>query len=119
LAYSNPKKAKILGCDVAGIVEEVGINIKNLKVGDRVFGDLSGGNFGGFAEFTRAKEKRVSYYSGKHELRRGCCPTPCRVLAYQAFFDYLQLQPGHTVLINGAGGGVGTIGIPILKHLGV
>ncbi|HBH47511.1 MAG TPA: alcohol dehydrogenase [Bacteroidales bacterium] len=115
----KPKKAKILGCDVAGIVEEVGINIKNLKVGDRVFGDLSGGNFGGFAEFTRAKEKELAIIPENMSFEEAAALPHAGVLAYQAFFDYLQLQPGHTVLINGAGGGVGTIGIPILKHLGV
>ena len=56
----KPKKTKILGCDIAGRVETIGNNIKKLKPGDEVFGDLSEGSWGGFAEYVCAQIGRAS-----------------------------------------------------------
>ncbi|MCW8851001.1 MAG: alcohol dehydrogenase catalytic domain-containing protein [Melioribacteraceae bacterium] len=50
LGISKPK-IKILGCDISGIVESIGKDVKDIKVGDEVFGDISGSNWGGFAEY--------------------------------------------------------------------
>src|SRR5437667_814166 len=51
-------KRKILGSDIAGRIESIGKNIKQLKPGDEVYGDLSG-QWGGFAEYVCAKEKSL------------------------------------------------------------
>jgi NADPH:quinone reductase-like Zn-dependent oxidoreductase len=48
---------KVLGADVAGIVEQIGPSVTQFKPGDEVFGDLSAGGFGGFAEYVAADEK--------------------------------------------------------------
>lgn len=50
-----PKK-KIFGADVSGVIEAVGNNVKKLRIGDEVFGDLSGSGSGGFAEYVTAPE---------------------------------------------------------------
>ena len=50
------KPHSILGCDVAGQVESVGNKVKNLQPGKEVFGDLSGGNWGCFAEYVCARK---------------------------------------------------------------
>ena len=51
---------KVLGCDVAGTVEEVGRNVTRFRPGDEVFGDISQDGWGGFAEFVRARETSLS-----------------------------------------------------------
>ena len=56
----KPKK-KILGCDVAGRIEAVGKKVKNFKPGDEVFGDLSTGGWGGFAEYVCAQQNALSH----------------------------------------------------------
>ena len=56
----KPKKINILGCDIAGQVESVGSNVKQLQPGDKVFGDLSQGSWGGFAEFLCARESSLT-----------------------------------------------------------
>ncbi len=52
-------RLKIIGCDVAGVVTEVGKNITKFSIGDEVFGDLSESGWGGFAEFVTAKEDAI------------------------------------------------------------
>ena len=55
----KPKKIRILGCDIAGRIEAVGKNVKLLRSGDEVFGDLSGCGWGGFAEYVCARDNSV------------------------------------------------------------
>jgi len=54
------KPKKILGCDIAGRVEAIGKNVKQFQPGDDVFGDISGGNWGGFAEYACARENEIA-----------------------------------------------------------
>ncbi len=53
---SKPRRINILGCDIAGRVEAVGNNVKRFNPGDEVFGDISRGRWGGFAEYVCADE---------------------------------------------------------------
>ena len=48
--FLRPKSNKLHGCDIAGHIEAVGENVRHLRVGDEVFGDLSEGGWGAFAE---------------------------------------------------------------------
>ncbi|MGB2876804.1 MAG: NAD(P)-dependent alcohol dehydrogenase, partial [Dehalococcoidales bacterium] len=59
LLFGLLKPHKILGGDIAGRVEGVGRNVKQLQPGDEVFGDLSGCGFGGFAEYVCARENAL------------------------------------------------------------
>jgi NADPH:quinone reductase-like Zn-dependent oxidoreductase len=115
----KPRKATILGCDVAGVVEKVGKSVTKFNPGDAVLGDLSNGNFGGFADYTIANEDELCLKPKKLTFEEAAALPHAGLLAYQSFFDYMKLEPGMKVLINGAGGGVGTIGIPILKSIGI
>ena len=56
----KPTRIKILGCDIAGRVEAVGINVKQFQPGDEVFGDLSSCGWGGFAEYVCAPENALA-----------------------------------------------------------
>ena len=53
-------KRKIIGCDVAGIITAIGGKVTKFNIGDAVFGDLSGGNWGGFAEYACAHENELA-----------------------------------------------------------
>ncbi len=75
----RPKKTKILGCDMAGTVEAIGENIKKFHPGDEVFGDLSEGLWGGFAEhLDRSHTERPSYIARRHAPVRPPCDTTPR-----------------------------------------
>ena len=111
-------KTKILGCDIAGKVEAVGRNVKQLQPGDEVFGDISGGGWGGFAEYVCARENVLALKSASMTFEEAAAVPQAAVLALQGLLDKGQIQKGQKVLINGAGGGSGTFAVQIAKSFG-
>lgn len=113
--WSKPKKIQIPGTDVAGIVEEVGKNIKHFKKGDRVFGDLSDYKFGAFAEFCLAREVDLHRIPDSMDFKTAAALPHASALMMQGLMDEIDIQQGMKVLVNGAGGGVGMMAIQLLK----
>lgn len=114
----KPKPGKqILGADIAGIVEAVGGNVTRFRPGDEVFGDLWA-NFGGFAEYACACETEMELKPATATFEEAATVPQAGVLALQGLRLGGQLQPGQKVLINGAGGGVGTFAIQLAKLSG-
>ena len=111
-------KYRILGSDIAGVVENVGQNVINFKPGDEVFGDLSECGWGGFAEYVCAPENTLALKPPNMTFEQAASIPQAGVLAYQGLFDYGKVDAGKKVLINGAGGGVGTFAIQIAKFIG-
>ncbi len=114
----RPTKIKILGCDIAGRIEAVGSNAKLFQPGDEVFGDLSGCGWGGFAEYVGARENALTLKPSAMTFDEAASVPQAAVLALQGLRHKGQVQPGQRVLINGAGGGVGTFAVQIAKSLG-
>jgi len=113
----NPKK-QILGSDIAGRVEAVGKDVQRFQPGDEVFGDLSG-DWGGFAEYVCARENALALKAPGMTFEEAAAIPQAAMLALQGLRDIGQIQPGQRLLINGAGGGVGTFAIQIAKLYGV
>lgn len=120
-SLSTPKKVKdkyrVLGCDVAGVVEGVGRKVTQFKAGDEVFGDMSRYGFGGFAEYACANEKAFSLKSRKISFEEAAAIPQASVLALQGLRKG-KIGSGNEILINGAGGGVGTFAIQLAKRQG-
>jgi NADPH:quinone reductase-like Zn-dependent oxidoreductase len=114
----KPKK-QILGSDIAGKVVAVGNRVKHFQVGDEVYGDLSGCGWGGFAEYVCAPEKALSLKPAGMSFEEAAAIPQAAMLAVQGLIDSGNIQPGKKLLINGAGGGVGTFGVQIAKLYGV
>jgi len=112
-------KYKIPGVDIAGQVEAVGRNIKKFKSGDEVFGDLSECGFGGFAEYVCARENALALMPASMTFEEAAAIPHAAMLAVQGLSDIGQIQQGQKLLINGAGGGVGTFAVQIAKLYGV
>jgi NADPH:quinone reductase-like Zn-dependent oxidoreductase len=109
-------RVRILGSDIAGRVAEVGNRVQRFKPGDEVFGDLSAyGGWGGFAEYVCASEKRLAPKPARMTFEQAAALPQAGQLAVQAIFTAGPLRAGQKILINGAGGGVGTIGIQLAK----
>lgn len=115
--FPRPKR-KILGSDIAGQIESVGKNVKQFQPGDEVYGDVSG-DWGGFAEYVCAREKALVLKPAGMTFEQAAAIPQAAMLAIQGLRDKGQIQPGRRLLINGAGGGVGTFAVQIAKLYGV
>jgi NADPH:quinone reductase-like Zn-dependent oxidoreductase len=110
-------REKIIGSDIAGRVVSVGDEVKRFQPGDAVFGDLShlGVGFGGFAEYVCAPESALARKPECMTFEQDAAIPEAGTLAYQVLVARGPLKPRQKVLINGAGGGVGTLAIQIAK----
>ncbi len=111
-------KNKILGADIAGQVESVGRNVTRFQPGDEVFGDLCECGWGGFAEYTCANERALAKKPSGMTFKEAAAIPQAGVMALQGIRDYGNVKPGQKVLINGAGGGVGSFAIQMAKYYG-
>ena len=107
-------KRQILGSDIAGIVEAVGSNVTKFKEGDEVYGDLSG-RWGGFAEYVCAPETALALKPTGMSFVDAAAIPQAALLAVQGLIDEGKIREGQKLLVNGAGGGVGTFAVQIAK----
>jgi NADPH:quinone reductase-like Zn-dependent oxidoreductase len=107
----------ILGSDVAGRVEMVGKNNKEFQPGDEVFGEM--GNYhGGFAEYVCTRGRSWALKPAGITFEEAAAIPQAGVIALQGIRTKGQVQPGHSVLINGAGGGAGSFAVQLAKLYG-
>ena len=104
----------VLGADIAGRVEAVGSNVTQFKPGDAVFGTARGT----FAEYTCAAENNLALKPANISFEAAATVPVAALTALQGLRDKGRLQPGQKVLINGAGGGVGTFAVQLARSLG-
>ena len=121
LPFLRTPPKPILGSDVAGTVAALGSGVHRFTVGDEVYGDLSAfgsRGWGGFAEYVCAPERALTRKPARMTFEQAAALPQAGQLAVQGLLANGPLRPGQTILINGAGGGVGTIGVQIAKAQG-
>jgi len=111
-------KSKILGADVAGVVEANGPNARLFQAGNEVFGDLYWNGYGAFAEYVCIPEHALALKPANVKFEEAAATPQGALTALHALRDEGQLQPGQKVLINGASGGVGTFMVQMAKSFG-
>jgi NADPH:quinone reductase-like Zn-dependent oxidoreductase len=107
-------RATIPGRDIAGTVEAVGPRVTRFQIGDRVFGEV---NQRGFAESVAAPQDRLTTIPAGVSFAQAATLPVAATTARQAM-RLGQVREGHTVLVNGASGGVGTFAVQLAKLLG-
>ncbi len=108
-------KHQIPGMELAGTIEELGANVNLFKIGDAVYGDISEYGFGSFAEYVCINEKALTLKPDKMSFEEAAAISHAAMLAMQGLIDIGEIKKGQKILINGAGGGVGTFGLQIAK----
>ncbi|MGZ3746212.1 MAG: zinc-binding dehydrogenase [Pseudobdellovibrionaceae bacterium] len=109
----------VLGVDGAGVVDKVGPNVDQFKVGDRVYGLFDLTLPGCFAEYVVTVAHTMALMPAKFSFEE-MAAVPCAGwTAYQAFYYKLRMQPGQRILIHAGSGGVGSFSIQLAKLQGL
>ncbi len=105
----------IPGLDAAGIIEAVGSDVQQLKVGQRV---IAFPKHGSYAEYVVADENLTFVLPDNLDFDTAAACPIVSLTSYKLLADIARLEPGETVLIHAAAGGVGTTAIQLAKILG-
>lgn len=106
-----------MGRDVAGVVDQVGPDVKSVRVGDQVYAMLDRIE-GGYAEYALVKESNVAPKPKSIDYIGAAAVPLAAITAWQALFDHGGLKTGERVLIHGAAGGVGHFAVQFAKDRG-
>ena len=118
--YHPDKLPAILGCDGAGIVEEIGGAVTRFKPGDAVYfcnGGL-GDEPGCYAEYTTLHEEYCAAKPANLSLEDSAALPLVLLTAWESLIERANLQAGQTILIHAAAGGVGHVALQLAHHLG-
>ncbi len=101
------------GTDAAGIVKSIGEHVTNVAVGSRIY--VSGTLTGAYAEQTLCEESQVHLLPQQLSFSQGAAVNVPYAAAYRALFQRAHANPGETVLIHGATGGVGIAAVQLAR----
>lgn len=118
--YYPDQLPAILGCDGAGVVDEVGPEVTRFKVGDMVYFNNGGIGLepGCYAEYTTLHEDCCAAKPANLSMQDSAALPLVLITAWESLVEKANLQPGQTILIHGGAGGVGHIAVQLAKHLG-
>jgi len=108
-------KSSVPGMELSGTVVQIGSSVKAFKIGDEVFGDTSAYGFGTFAAYISIHYKALVLKPQSMSFEAAASLPHASLLAYQGLVGLGGIQKGMKVLINGAGGGVGTFALHLSK----
>lgn len=110
-----PGESDVLGLELAGEVEAVGSAVRNVHVGDRVFGLVGGG---GYAEKAVLDARMAMPIPSGWSFADAAAVPEVFFTAQETLFTLAQLRAGETVLIHAGASGVGTAGIQMARETG-
>jgi NADPH:quinone reductase-like Zn-dependent oxidoreductase len=110
-------RTRVRGTDLAGVVEQVGKDVTGLRAGDEVFGEVYP-QAGAFAEVAAARPDQLLPLPAGLAFEEAAAVPMSGLTALRALRDVAGVRPGQSVLITGAGGGIGSFAVQIAKAMG-
>lgn len=119
-AHARQPLPAILGIDLAGTVEEVGPDVTGFRRGDEVYGMTGGvgGNQGSLAQYAAVDARLLAVKPATLSLREAAALPLIFITAWEGLVDRVGIKAGQSVLVLGAGGGVGHIAVQIARAFG-
>lgn len=117
VGFSKPTRITILGQELAGEIEAVGKEVKLFRPGDQIFA-ASGLKAGAYAEYTCLPEDAFIAIKPGNMTFDEAATLPVGGMEAAHFLKQADIRRGQKVLINGAGGGIGTIAVQLAKYYG-
>jgi NADPH:quinone reductase len=119
-AHAKQPLPAVLGLDMAGTVEEVGVGVTKFRPGDEVYGMVGGvgGRQGTLAEFVSADVLLLAHKPRTLSMRESAALPLSTITAWEGLVDRAQVQPGQRVLVHAGAGGVGNVAVQIARAFG-
>lgn len=118
---AGPEFPAILHGDVAGVVEEVGDGVSGFSAGDEVYacaGGFAGLPGGALSEYMLADASLVAHKPESLTMREAAALPLVAITAWESLIDRAEIGPGQRVLVHGASGGVGHVGVQLARAAG-
>ena len=106
------------GADIAGVIEAVGKNVKQFRVGDEIYAETGSIGGGGCADYLCVPENLLAHKPTNLSFEQAAAVPMAGITALQGLRDLAKVQAGQTVLVQGAAGGVGTFAVQVAKLYG-
>ena len=107
-----------MGCDLAGVVVEVGSRVSRFKAGDAVFACVFELGVGALAEFVAVPESAAAHKPDNLDFVQAASVPMVALTSWQALKERIKLRPGQKVFIPAGSGGIGTFAIQLARHFG-
>jgi len=116
----RPRETTVIGSDMSGVVERVGMEVTRFAIGDEVFAEVGSAAHlpGGCAEYMCIPENQLSKKPSNLTFAQAAAMPLAATTALIGVRDQCRIQEGQRVLINGASGGVGSYAVQFAKMLG-